>query len=264
MAGRAAGRVRAAGSLLEIAVNVAKRHVAWVRLSHWALAVGVVTLAVSGFLILMVHPRLYWGQVGNDLTPAFLELPISNNHRPDGWETAVTFSGLTTAPISANRTYEIFNENGWARSLHFLAGWLLVAAGMFYVAGGVVTGHLKRDLLPRVRDLAPRALWRDLKAHLRSPSGDAARDAPYGALQRGAYAGVALIALPFMVLTGLSMSPAVTAAYPFLTDLFGGHQSARTLHFLGFSVLVLFVLVHLAMVALTGFRRQMRAMIMGN
>jgi thiosulfate reductase cytochrome b subunit len=254
------------GSASHAELSVPTRHAAWVRLCHWTLAASVITLAVSGFLILMVHPRLYWGQVGNDLTPALLELPISDNHRPEGWETAVTFSGLTTAPVSANRTYEIFNQNGWARSLHFLAGWLLLAAGMLYVVGGLVTGHLTRDLLPRLRDLAPRALWRDLKAHLRSPSGDAAAhaDAPYGVLQRGAYAGVALIALPFMVLTGLSMSPAVTAAYPLLTDLFGGHQSARTLHFLGFSLLVVFLLVHLVMVVLTGFRRQMRAMIVGN
>jgi len=87
-------------------------HSVWVRLCHWAGALGFLVLAVSGVFILMVHPRLYWGEVGNDLTPALLELPISDNHRPEGWERAVTFSGLPNAPFSANRTYGIFNQNG--------------------------------------------------------------------------------------------------------------------------------------------------------
>ncbi len=227
------------------------------------MAASFLVLAVSGFFILMVHPRLYWGQAGNDLTPAFLELPISDNHRPAGWQVEATFSELATAPVSANRTYEIFNQNGWARSLHFLAGWFLVVPGLLYVLVGLATGHLRRDLLPRLGDLAPRALWQDLEEHLRLRSDAVGAGAPYGRWQRWAYATVALVALPFMVLTGLTMSPAVTAAFPQLLDVFGGHQSARTLHFFGFAALVLFLAVHVAMVISTGFRRQMRAMILG-
>jgi thiosulfate reductase cytochrome b subunit len=228
------------------------------------MAAGVVTLAVSGFLILMVHPRLYWGQVGNDLTPALLELPISHNHRPEGWETTVTFSELASSPVSGIRTYDadIFNENGWARSLHFLAAWALVLVGFVYAALGIVTGHARSNLLPRLRDLAPRELWRALGAHLRLRFAGAGAD-KYSVLQRCAYASVAFAVLPFMVLTGLTMAPAVTAAYPILLDVFGGHQSARTLHFLGFAALVLFLLVHVTLVILTGFRRQMRAMVLG-
>jgi thiosulfate reductase cytochrome b subunit len=86
---------------------------------------------------------------------------------------------------------------------------------------------------------------------------------PYGPLQKLSYAVVVFIALPLTVLTGLTMSPAVTAAYPGLLDLFGGSQSARTIHFVLFAVLVLFLIVHVAMVALTGFKRQMRAMTIG-
>lgn len=226
------------------------------------MAAAVVTLVVSGYFILMVHPRLYWGQAGNDLMPALIELPISRNHRPEGWETAVVYSELASAPVSAVRTYEaeMFNENGWARSLHFLAAWGLVAAGFLYAALSVGTGHLRRNLLPRVPDLAPRALWRDLQTHVRSRFDGSA---PYGRLQRLSYLVVAFAVLPFMVLTGLTMSPAVTAAYPVLLDVFGGHQSARTLHFFGFAVLVLFLLVHVAMVVSTGFFKQMRAMTTG-
>jgi thiosulfate reductase cytochrome b subunit len=111
--------------------------------------------------------------------------------------------------------------------------------------------------------LVPRTLWQDLKSHLRPPQGSTGGGPPYGLLQRCTYAGVVFIALPLMLLTGLTMSPAVTAAYPVLLDLFGGYQSARTVHFFCFSALLLFLVVHVAMVVLTGFRRQLRAMILG-
>jgi thiosulfate reductase cytochrome b subunit len=228
-----------------IAVSTSGRaHAAWVRVCHWLIAASVVTLAVSGFVILMAHPRLYWGEIGNDLTPALLELPLSHNHRPEGWQVDVTFSELAGAPVSGIRTYDadIFNENSWARSLHFLAAWIVLTVGFLYAALGAVTGHVRRDLLPRWRDLAPRS---------------------YSVLQRCAYSLVAFALLPFMVLTGLTMAPAVTAAYPALLDVFGGHQTARTLHFFGFAALTLFLLVHVALVIKTGFRRQMRSMILG-
>ncbi|MGH8166150.1 MAG: cytochrome b/b6 domain-containing protein [Woeseiaceae bacterium] len=86
---------------------------------------------------------------------------------------------------------------------------------------------------------------------------------PYGLLQKLTYSGVVFVALPLMVITGLTMAPAVTAAHPWLLDLFGGYQSARTVHFFGFALLVLFVIIHLSMVVVTGFRRQLRAMLLG-
>lgn len=239
-------------------------HRLWVRVCHWVVALSFVTLAVTGFVILMAHPRLYWGNVGNDLVPALLELPISDNHRPGEWERTVTFTELDDAPYSANRNYEIFNQNSWGRSLHFLAGWFFVVTGAFYAFAALVTGHLKRDLLPRARELTPRPLWQDLKRHLALEFASGGAGPPYGLLQKCAYASVAFIALPYMVLTGLAMSPAVTAGYPILSDLFGGHQSARTLHFFGFAALILFFVIHVAMVVLSGFRRQLRAMILGS
>jgi thiosulfate reductase cytochrome b subunit len=100
-------------------------------------------------------------------------------------------------------------------------------------------------------------------AHLHLPLARSPGGPPYGVVQKLSYAGVVLIGLPLMTVTGLAMSPAITAAYPGLLDLFGGSQSARTIHFFVFAVLVLFFIVHVAMVALTGFRRQMRAMTFG-
>ncbi len=220
----------------------------------------MLTLAFSGVTILMAHPRLYWGEVGNDLTPAWLELPISHNHQPEGWQHTVTFDTLPNAPISANRTYEVFNEDGWARSLHFLAGWFLVTAGACYFLLGIVTGHIARDLTPG--RISWRALGRELgdrwRFRFRSPAG-----VPYGWLQRFAYASISFGVLPFMVGSGLAMSPRLRAAFPMLSQIFGGQQSARTLHFLAFSVLVLFLAVHLSMVVLAGAGPRMRAMIIG-
>jgi thiosulfate reductase cytochrome b subunit len=63
--------------------------------------------------------------------------------------------------------------------------------------------------------------------------------------------------------TGLAMSPAVTGAYPFLSRIFGGFQSARTIHFVAFVIIMLFLLVHVAMIIKSGFKRQMRAMTIG-
>lgn len=239
-------------------------HAGWVRISHWILAVSVLTLVFSGFEILMVHPRLYWGKVGNDLTPALLELPISRNYQHGGWAPPVTFVPGTRPIVSAARTYDIFNQNSWGRSLHFLAAWFLVVTGLFYLLAGLASGHLWRHLVPRLGELTPRRLWEDIAVHLQRPLPRAPGGPPYGVLQKLSYAGVVLIALPLMTITGLAMSPAVTAAYPGLLDLFGGSQSARTIHFFVFAVLVLFLIVHLAMVMLTGFRRQMRGITFGN
>lgn len=238
-------------------------HAAWLRVSHWVLAASVLTLAFSGFVILMAHPRLYWGKTGNDLTPAVLELPIGRNYKHGGWGPATPFFAGAHPVVTAPRTYDIFNQNGWARSLHFLAAWFLLAASLVYLLAGLVSGHLRRDIIPRREDFGLRGLWLDIRAHMRWPLPRASGGPPYGALQKLTYAAVVLLVLPLMVLTGLTMSPAVTAAAPVLLDLFGGSQSARTIHFFSFGLLVLFFIVHLAMVVLTGFKRQIHAMTLG-
>ena len=241
----------------------ARAHPSWVRICHWLVVVSFLTLAVTGFLILMVHPRLYLGEVGNDLTPALLTLPISNNYRPSELQRTVTFAELPSTPVSADRNYAIFNKNSWARSLHFLAAWVFVVVGVIYLAMGIVTGHIVRDLLPRIRELAPSAVWQDVKNHVRLHFESVHAEAPYNLSQKLAYLSVLFIVLPAMIATGLTMSPAMTSAFPVLLDLFGGYQSARTVHFFGFAALLLFFIVHVAMVIATGFRKQLRAMTWG-
>jgi len=235
-------------------------HAVWVRASHWIIAFSVMTLMLSGFVILMAHPRLYWGVVGNDLTPALVELPISRNYWHHGWTPSVAFFPGAGSPVTAERTYDIFNQNGWARSLHFLAAWFLVLAAAFYAVAALVSGHFWRDLRPRATELTPRRLWGSLRRH-----GHAAMTPgpPYNPLQKCAYVGVVFVALPLMVLTGMTMSPAITAAYPGLLELFGGSQSARTIHFGIFAVLAMFLIGHLTLTILSGFKRQLRAMTLG-
>lgn len=236
------------------------KHRLWVRICHWVVAISTLILVLSGTFVLSTHPRLYWGEVGNDLTPAWLEFPLSDNHRPDGFEQTVTFTEIPGNPISADRTYGIFNPNGWARSLHFLAAWIAVMGGAAYILLGAFSGHTRRNIFPKLSEIGPRALWTDAVAHLR---GQASSGHPYGYTQKLLYALVIYLAAPLMLLTGLTMSPAVTAAWPALLDVFGGYQTARSIHFIVFSCLCLFILVHGAMIVVTGFKEQMRAMLTG-
>jgi len=238
-------------------------HARWVRISHWIATVSLLTLAFTGVVILMAHPRLYWGDVGNDLTPALVELPISRNYRHGGWARPAQFFD-TAGPISASRTYDIFNQNGWGRSLHFLAAWCLVLPGVLYLLTGMAGGHFRLHMVPRGRELAPRLVWGEVVNHVRFRVPPASGGPNYGVLQKCAYSCVVFVAAPLIVATGLTMSPAVTAALPSLLWLFGGYQSARTMHFFAFVVLLLFVLVHVVMVIKSGFRRQIRAMTVGD
>ena len=239
------------------------QHRLWVRTAHWIVTISFATLAFTGVMILMVHPRLYWGEVGNDLTRPLIELPISRNYRHGGWDQSVSFFPDANSPVTANRTYDIFNKNGWGRSLHFLAAWFFVVTGALYLLAGVFTGHFRRHLVPRLRELTPSLFWSDLVEHARMRIRAASGGPQYGLLQKISYFGVVFVALPLTVVSGFAMSPAITAAYPFLTAMFGGYQSARTVHFLAFVVLMVFLLAHVVMIIKSGFKRQMRGMTIG-
>src|SRR6187549_2390380 len=182
-------------------------HARWVRVSHWIGAASVLILAVTGVVILMAHPRLYWGEAGNDLTPALLELPISRNHQHGGWDAPRPFFARAGSPVSASRTFDIFNQNGWGRSLHFLSAWVLVIAGVIYLLFGIFTGHFRNHLSPRMHEFSPRLFWRDFIAHLRRQIYFTSAGPKYGLLQKYAYLSVIFLLLPLIVLTGFTMSP---------------------------------------------------------
>jgi thiosulfate reductase cytochrome b subunit len=239
-------------------------HKRWVKFSHWIIALSFFALVFSGIEMTMVHPRFYWGEVGNDLTPVIFELPVSRNYQHGGWEKSVPFSDAINAPVSAARTYHIFNQNGWGRSLHFLSGWFLLIPGLIYFIAGIFTGHFRKHLLPQTKEFSLRLFWSDIINHLRMQIPPASNGPHYGLLQKWSYVVVIFFLMPVIVMTGMTMSPAITAAYPFLLKLFLGAQSARTIHFFASGALVLFLIVHLVMVIKSGFKQQIRAMTIGN
>lgn len=223
-----------------------RRHHGAVRAWHWLNAATLAVMAMSGMGIFNAHPRLYWGQAGAWPEQAWLDLEGA-----DG----LAFPGWMTLPGEYNLAQ--------ARLWHFAFAWVLVAALALYGLWALGSGHARRQLLPRPADLAPARLWRDIADHarLRFPTGAAALR--YGPLQRLAYASVVFVALPLMVLSGLAMAPAIDAAWPWLIDLLGGRQSARSVHFVCAGALASFVLVHLCMVALSGPLNQLRGMVTG-
>lgn len=240
---------------------IPNKHPWWVKWTHWLGTIAFFLLVFTGVEILMVHPRLYWGEAGNDLTPALFELPISRNYQHGGWQQNGAFFNTPKSPVSASRTFEIFNQNGWGRSLHFLAAWILLFAGLTYWLIGFASKHVRHQLWPA--GFSWRLLWQDIKDHLKKQFTLSAYQG-YGLLQRITYLIVLFLVAPVMVLTGLTMSPAVTASHPWLLTLFMGAQSARTIHFFAAVILVLFLLVHVGMIVKTGFKKQMLRMTVGS
>jgi thiosulfate reductase cytochrome b subunit len=238
-------------------------HKRWVKGSHWIITLSFLALAFTGIEMIMVHPRFYWGEVGNDLTPALFELPVSRNYKHGGWENSSPFFAQQGSPITASRTYDIFNQNGWGRSLHFLAGWFLVLAGLVYLLAGFFTGHFRRNLWPGSKEFTLQNFRLDLASHLRMQIPPAANGPHYGLLQKSTYLAIIFFLLPLITLTGMTMSPAITAAYPFLLKIFFGAQSARTIHFFASIALEGFLIVHVLMVIKSGFKKQILSMTWG-
>jgi thiosulfate reductase cytochrome b subunit len=249
--------------------------------THWLNALFLALLLMSGLAIFNFHPALYWGNYGYAGMPSVLSISAEPNPSR-GMPAGVTRIGNarfdTTGVLGVST-----DENGrlarrafpwWltlpaqpnlalARDWHFALAWLFVLNGTIYLVAGLFSGHFRRDLAPSAEELRPRSMLRDIWAHLRlrRPRGEAARR--YNPLQKLAYLTVIFILLPTMLLSGLTMSPAATAAVPVLLDLFSGRQSARTIHFIAANLLVLFVLVHLFQVLVAGALNGVRSMITG-
>ena len=229
------------------ATAVQSRHSAVVRVTHWITTLAFLALLVSGVEILISHPRFYWGETGNSLTPPLFKLPIP----------------ASRATVPTGYGYVLPDQNGWSRYLHFQSAWVLVLTGLPYVVFGFLNGHFRRNLLPARADLSPRGLASAIAQHWRSGP---ARDEgawSYNVIQRLTYLLVIFVLFPLIVWTGLAMSPAIASAAPAVVTVLGGQQSARTIHFFVTVSLVLFLLVHIVMVCLAGFRSRVAAMIVG-
>jgi len=218
-----------------------------VRATHWLTFIAFIALLVTGGEIVISHPRFYWGEVGNVNTKPLFVISIP--------------SSRDTVPTKYN--YVMPNQNGWSRYLHFEAAWAAVLTGLVYGIYGVVSGHFRKNLLPERRDWAWRAYRDRIAQYLRRIPPGGAEENSYNVLQRTAYAVVIFVLFPLIIWTGLAMSPSFTAAFPWTAALLGGRQSARTIHLIDSGLLLLFLLVHVTTVAVSGFRSRMRAMIMG-
>jgi Ni/Fe-hydrogenase b-type cytochrome subunit len=226
--------------------DLVRRHRLPVRLWHWLNAVTVLVMLMSGLTIFNAHPRLYWGEYGANYDPAWFEMAT---------EGGLAFPGWMTLPS----TYSLADARLW----HLAFAWVLAFGLLAYLLWAAFSGHIRRSLHIAAREWRPGHLWREIRDHarLRFPAG--ARALTYNALQKIAYCSVLFVLLPLVILTGLTMSPGMNAAWPVLLDLFGGRQSARSLHFIAAAGLVVFFFVHIVMVVLAGPLNELRAMITG-
>lgn len=225
----------------------APRHSAIVRVTHWLTTLCFFALLVSGLEIVVSHPRFYWGETGNVLTSALFSLPIPSSR----------------ATVPTGYGYVLPDQNGWSRALHFQAAWVLVLTGAWYVMWAAVSGHFRNHLLPDASDRSVAALSRAMVRHLRFVRPTAADAWSYNVVQRLTYLAVIFVLFPFVIWTGVAMSPAFVSAVPSTVTVLGGRQSARTLHFLVSVLLVGFLVVHVAMIWFAGFGTRVRAMITG-
>ncbi len=255
--------------------EVIRRHAWPVRLTHWVNALTIFIMVGSGLNIFNAHPRLYWGQAGANLDKPFLALEavqtpvglrgrtvigplqfdttgVLGVSREDGEQTARAWPDWLTLPS--------YTDLADARHWHFFFAWILIVNGGLYLTWSLARRHIQRNLWPTPSDL--RAIPRSVADHiqLKHPKGEAAKR--YNVLQRLAYLGL-LALVGGMVVTGLCMSPGFDAFAPWLVEALGGRQTARTLHFLFASAIVLFIVVHLIEVVLAGPINEVRSMITG-
>lgn len=255
----------------------AQRHRLPVRLAHWINVLCLLVLLLSGLQIFNAHPALYWGEISRFDQPLFA---LQAQRRADGGLRGITRIGPlafdTTGVLGVSRnlagkpaargfpawaTLPAGKDLAQGRRWHFFFAWIFILNGLAYLAWSWRARHLSRDLLPTRPEL--RGIGASVREHLRfrHPTGEAALR--YNVLQKLAYLAMILFVLPGLVLMGLAMSPELSPVLGWMVDAVGGRQSARTWHFVLALALVAFVLVHVAMVLVSGPVNQLRAMVTG-
>lgn len=252
------------------------RHTLLVRITHWVNALVLFIMLMSGLQIFNAHPALYWGKASDFRAPIF---SLTAEWKPDGTLKGVTtlFGQrlVTTGVLGASRVDGMPTMRGFpawitvpgiqwlamGRRWHFFFAWFFVVNGLTYIGYSLWRRHAQKDLLPSKAELkrSPQVFWDHLR--FRFPEGEEAK--AYNVLQKLAYFGVAFVLGPLVVLTGLTMSPGMDTSFPILLDIFGGRQSARTIHFLCAFGFVAFFAIHLFMVLVSGVGNNIRSMITG-
>jgi thiosulfate reductase cytochrome b subunit len=249
------------------------RQTAWTRVTHWIWAVSLFFLLLSGLQIFNAHPALYIGdQSGFQFENHVLAI---YSEKTDAGRIGVTevfgakFDTTGVLGLSGDRPVQARAFPSWAtvptgqnlatgRVIHFFFAWILVGTLIVWLVAGLFSRHVQRDLVPTFSDI--RRLPRDVIDHIRLRFHHVRE---YNTLQKLAYAGVLFVLLPVMILTGLCMSPGANAAVPWLPELFGGRQTARTIHFVAMLLLVGFFLIHMLMILLAGPLNELRSIVTG-
>lgn len=227
--------------------DVICRHALSTRLWHWVTAVSVIILLGSGLMILNAHGQLYWGEYGaNYDRPWFKLIWIFDTARVPGW-------------LTIPSTYNLALARRWHLFFALVLGFALLA----YMIVSLINRHFQRDLRIRRSELSRGHLIADFRSHLALRFHDPDNPRAYNIFQKISYAGVIFVLLPLVIFTGLAMSPGMNAAWPWLLDIFGGRQSARSIHFIVAMLLALFIIVHLALVILAGPLNELRSMLTG-
>jgi thiosulfate reductase cytochrome b subunit len=250
------------------------RQDAMTRITHWVWAIAMFFLLLSGLQIFNARPNLYIGQEsGFGYENSILDIYALNREGGPVGQTKIfgqvfdTTGVLGVSTKNGQPSFVAFPD--WAtipsardlatgRVVHFFFAWILVGTLAMWLVNAISTGHLWRDIILKPRDI--RELPRDILDHIRLRF---THGKSYSPLQKVAYFGVFVIAFPAIILTGLTMSPGMDAAWPWLLDLFGGRQTARTIHFFAMLAFVLFFIVHIIMVVLAGPFNELRSMITG-
>ncbi|MEQ1689440.1 MAG: cytochrome b/b6 domain-containing protein [Sphingopyxis sp.] len=255
--------------------DLVRRHGLATRIWHWINALSLMVMLGSGLSIFNAHPRLYWGEYGANHDYAWLEISARGGQGiiRVGDVQAVS-TGLLGLWVDGDGEPQTYAFPSWAtipsdynladaRLWHFFFAWVLGIALTAFLMISLFNRHLWRDLRILPSELAPAHIWHDIREHarLRFPTGAAALD--YNILQKLSYVGVIFGLLPLVILTGLTMSPTMDAAWPWLLDLFGGRSSARSLHFIAAFLLFAFFAVHMVMVVLAGPWNEVRSMVTG-
>jgi thiosulfate reductase cytochrome b subunit len=253
------------------------RHSLVVRITHWINVLCLLVLFTSGLQIFNAHPSLYFGN-RSDADAAVLSIGRGENESGalvgmtqigDFTFETTGFLGVSAGPGGGLEsrawpswlTLPSYRDLATGRRWHFFFAWLFVLNGFVYLGYSLASGHTWRDLVPSGGQL--RRIGKSILEHarFRFPKGEEARH--YNVLQKLAYLGIIFVVLPVTILAGLAMSPGLNAAFPVTLDMFGGRQSARTIHFIGAWTIVLFVMVHVFMVLVSGVWNNLRSMITG-
>lgn len=216
-----------------------KRHALSTRIWHWLNLACLVILFMSGLNISNAHRHLYWGDWGFAPEHAWLDVP-----RFPGWMTIPDYYSLASA-----------------RSWHILTAWVFAVGLLLFMLAAFANRHFRRDIATSRAEWRWSAIRADIAAHLKLDFTHGA--GKYNFLQKLAYSLVLFVLLPLMIFTGMAISPGMDAAWPFLLDVFGGRQSARSIHFLCAWALVAFLVLHVVLVLLSNPLRQLREMITG-